>query len=51
MRTEDGDSAHIGTRLETETAAAAAVADFRKLLRERFAIQAPYEMDEELPQA
>jgi hypothetical protein len=38
MRTADPDSPHIGTRLETEIAAAAAVADLRKFLRERFAI-------------
>jgi hypothetical protein len=46
MRTGDGDSPHAATRLDKETAAAEAAADLRKLLRERFAIQAPCSMDD-----
>jgi hypothetical protein len=46
MRTGDGDSPHAATRLVKETAAAEAAADLRKLLRERFAIQAPCSMND-----
>jgi hypothetical protein len=51
MRTEDADSAHKPTRLDTEIAAAAAVADLRKFLRDRFDIQAPCSIDERMTQA
>jgi hypothetical protein len=46
MPTADGDAPHALTPLERETAAAEAAADLRKLLRERFAIQAPCSMDD-----
>ena len=43
--------AQAGMRLERDNAAAAAEADLRKLLRERFAIQAPCETGGRLPDA
>ena len=46
MRTGDGDSPHAGTRLDKDAAAAVAAADLRKLLRERFAIQATWSMND-----
>jgi hypothetical protein len=46
MRTGEGDSPHAGSRVERDAAAAAAAADLRKFLRERFAIQAPCSMDD-----
>jgi hypothetical protein len=51
MRTGSADSAHNAARLERETAAAATAADFKKFLRERFAIGTPSGINESMPDA